>query len=285
MGQYSGETLAKTKAILDSTIGKVLVIDEAYMFDPEEGSQRYGRQVIDTIVSEVQGNPGDDRCVILLGYEDKMRGLFQNSNPGLAGRFMADQPFRFDEYSMEQLRQILVSDLNQREFECTDGALDAAMGVLSRSKHAKNFSNGREVKNLVSRAVLNYLARQKRASSQHIMFDGILVPADFDTRLNVDGSSKTEALDCRRLLGGLVSDAVIDQLERYLPRTWARGQKSGTHDRLGFVPRTFILKGPPGWCLPLREFTVVSCMLTTHCFSLPRHGKIHCRTQDGCFVS
>jgi hypothetical protein len=33
--------------------------------------------VIDTIVAEVQGTPGDDRCVLLLGYEDQMKEMFQ----------------------------------------------------------------------------------------------------------------------------------------------------------------------------------------------------------------
>ena len=33
--------------------------------------------VIDTIVAEVQNVPGDDRCVLLLGYKDKMEAMFQ----------------------------------------------------------------------------------------------------------------------------------------------------------------------------------------------------------------
>lgn len=38
--------------------------------------------VIDTIVAEVQSVPGEDRCVLLLGYESKMRDMFQNVNEG-----------------------------------------------------------------------------------------------------------------------------------------------------------------------------------------------------------
>lgn len=33
--------------------------------------------VIDTIVAEVQSVPGEDRCVLLLGYETQMREMFQ----------------------------------------------------------------------------------------------------------------------------------------------------------------------------------------------------------------
>jgi hypothetical protein len=37
----------------------------------------YKTAVIDTIVAEVQSVPGEDRCVLLLGYKDKMEDMFQ----------------------------------------------------------------------------------------------------------------------------------------------------------------------------------------------------------------
>jgi hypothetical protein len=37
----------------------------------------YKTAVIDTIVAEVQSVPGDDRCVLLLGYKEKMESMFQ----------------------------------------------------------------------------------------------------------------------------------------------------------------------------------------------------------------
>jgi hypothetical protein len=37
--------------------------------------------VIDTIVAEVQNVPGDDRCVLLLGYKEQMEEMFQVRKP------------------------------------------------------------------------------------------------------------------------------------------------------------------------------------------------------------
>lgn len=37
----------------------------------------YKTAVIDTIVAEVQSVPGEDRCVLLLGYKDQMENMFQ----------------------------------------------------------------------------------------------------------------------------------------------------------------------------------------------------------------
>lgn len=37
----------------------------------------YKTAVIDTLVAEVQSTLGEDRCVLLLGYEKEMREMFQ----------------------------------------------------------------------------------------------------------------------------------------------------------------------------------------------------------------
>jgi hypothetical protein len=71
---------------LASTVGKVLLIDEAYGLCGSMGeasTDPYKAAVIDTIVAEVQSVPGDDRCVLLLGYKDQMEEMFQKVNPGL----------------------------------------------------------------------------------------------------------------------------------------------------------------------------------------------------------
>lgn len=49
-------------------------------------SDSFKTGVIDTIVAEVQSVPGEDRCVLLLGYRDKMETMFRNVNPGLSRR-------------------------------------------------------------------------------------------------------------------------------------------------------------------------------------------------------
>jgi len=41
----------------------------------------YKTAVIDTIVAEIQSVPGEDRCVLLLGYEEQMVEMFQVSEP------------------------------------------------------------------------------------------------------------------------------------------------------------------------------------------------------------
>jgi len=39
----------------------------------------YKTAVIDTMVAEIQSVPGDDRCVLLLGYKTQIEEMFQVS--------------------------------------------------------------------------------------------------------------------------------------------------------------------------------------------------------------
>ena len=59
--------------------------------------------VVDTIVAKVQGVPGDDRCVLMLGYPDQMEAMMWEANPGLARRFQLSQAWTFEDYGKEDL--------------------------------------------------------------------------------------------------------------------------------------------------------------------------------------
>ncbi len=54
----------------------------------------------------VQGVPGDDRCVLLAGYEEPMAKMLRTANPGLARRFNLASAWRFEDYGPEQLLTI-----------------------------------------------------------------------------------------------------------------------------------------------------------------------------------
>ena len=99
VGAALGASEQNTKAILANAMGKVLIIDEvgqisfffscresndslqAYMlYDGAQsvsGTNSFKTTVIDTIVAEIQSVPGEDRCVLLLGYREQMMEMFQ----------------------------------------------------------------------------------------------------------------------------------------------------------------------------------------------------------------
>ncbi len=129
-----------------------MVIDEAYGLYGGGGagssgssSDPYKAAVIDTIVAEVQSVPGDDRCVLLLGYKEKMEDMFQNVNPGLARRFPLAAAFNFEDYTDDELLVILDIKLGKQGFEATPQAKLVAKEMLNRARNRPNFGNGGEV--------------------------------------------------------------------------------------------------------------------------------------------
>ncbi|KAB2569195.1 Protein CbbX [Lasiodiplodia theobromae] len=253
IGDCVGKSEANTRGILAATAGKVLIIDEAYMLDggggggggTGDGSAHHHQDsfktgVIDTLVAEVQGTLGEDRCIILAGYEDKMQAMFRNCNPGLARRFPIESAFRFEDFNVDQLMQVLELKMREQDMRATEGGLGAARDVLGRTLMRPSFSNGGEVERCLAAAKANYQARQAKRPAAEREFDTLLEAEDFDPdhgRTAADGC-------CRKMLEGLVDDSVISKLDE-VQQLW-HAAKQRNRDPRALVSTRFVFKGGPG---------------------------------------
>ncbi|KIM32087.1 hypothetical protein M408DRAFT_63388 [Serendipita vermifera MAFF 305830] len=237
VGSALGQSESQTKAILASTVGKVLVIDEAYMLYGGGGSvDIYKTAVVDTIVAEVQSVPGEDRCVLLLGYKEQMEEMFQqNVNPGLARRFAIENAFYFHDYTDDELLKALEWKLKDQDLTATDEAKRVAIDVLGRARNRPNFGNIGEVENMLSRAKILY---QERTTSPDAPFE----PQDFDPdyRRNENAAQNLSEL-FKDVVG---SDAVVEKLGKF-QRMAQTCVAQGMEPR-EMIPTNFIFKGPPG---------------------------------------
>lgn len=248
IGNVIGQSEANTKAILATSVGKVLIIDEAYMLYSGSGSgggsgtDIYKSAVIDTIVAEVQSVPGDDRCVLLLGYEPQMVEMFQNVNPGLTRRFQLSDAFRFEDFSDSELQEILQLKLTSQDLGATQQAVSTAIDVLSRLRNGLNFGNGGDVENLISKAKANYQARQSTLPAAQRSIDFIFEPQDFDP--DYDRASGAET-NLQELFKGVIGcEGIIGKLDGFLKV--AKGMRAQGLEPRGQIPMNFIFKGPPG---------------------------------------
>ncbi|KAL3444997.1 hypothetical protein BJX65DRAFT_297291 [Aspergillus insuetus] len=197
VGSVIGQSEQNTKGILASTVGKVLVIDEAYgLFGGETrdsaGSHTdpYKTAVVDTIVAEVQSVPGDNRCVLLLGYEEQMNKMFQNINPGLSRRFPMDAAFVFEDFSDDELGQILDLKLRQQGFKASAQARKVALEVLSRGRNSPHFGNAGEIDHLLNGAKLHFVPDFDRGDSNEtnipMLFQGYRQTVKHMRQLDMD---------------------------------------------------------------------------------------------------
>lgn len=104
LGDAVGMSEKQTQRILDATVGKVLVIDPG---DTGKEQDKFKSGIIDIIVANVHGAPGENRCIIMLGHEDRIIDMFHNANPGLTRRFNMKRMFKFENYNLSELDQIM----------------------------------------------------------------------------------------------------------------------------------------------------------------------------------
>ncbi|KAG7110562.1 NFX1-type zinc finger-containing protein 1 like [Verticillium longisporum] len=245
VGAAMGQSEQQTRGILAATVGKVLVIDEACGLYGGGGTQGggttdpYRTAVIDTIVAEVQSTPGDDRCVLLLGYKDQLEEMFQNVNPGLSRRFPLASAFVFEDFDNNDLRKILDLKLKQQGFKATDQAKTVAIEVLDRARNRPNFGNAGEIDILLDQAKGSHQKRLSLGQTEHRVTLGAV---DFDADFERMQRSQT---NIPMLFEGTVGcEKIIAILQGY--QDIVRTSKRLGMDPKGQVPFNFLFRGPPG---------------------------------------
>ena len=155
VGEFIGQTAPKTKKVLESAMGGVLFIDEAYYLHRANDSRDYGQEVID-ILLQVMENKRDKFVVVLAGYKDRMETFF-TSNPGMRSRIA--HHLDFADYQIDELVAIGQLMLQQASYYLSQDAERAFRDYLKGQIHLPDFGNARSVRNELERARLRHARR------------------------------------------------------------------------------------------------------------------------------
>ena len=156
VGGYVGQTAIKTQEVIQSALGGILFIDEAYSLTSKSEND-YGNEAIDTLLKAMEDHR-DDLIVIVAGYPALME-KFLYSNPGLESRF--NKFICFEDYNEDELYNIFW-------LMCEDSSLTLdAPGDKYINDYFKriyenrspNFANGRAVRNLFEEVITNQANR------------------------------------------------------------------------------------------------------------------------------
>lgn len=225
----------------------MLVIDEAYGLDAGGGvgngnKDPYKIAVIDTIVAEVQNTPGEDLCVLLLGYQEQMEEMMNNANPGLARRFRLSDAFYFEDFTDENLLRVLNYKLKKQGLKATDEAKRVALEVLARERDRPNFGNAGAVENMISRAKELEQKRTSAVDSSSVDPDITFFPQDFDE--DHDRAAGAD-FSVQNLFADIVGcEPLIAQLGKY--QQIVKNMRAHGRDPRSQIPFNFLFKGPPG---------------------------------------
>jgi len=162
---YSGQTAIKTKQVVETAMGGVLFVDEAYALVSEDGKDAFGKEALDTLIKMIEDRR-DDLVVILAGYPEEMHRLV-GANPGVKSRFPVEVVF--EDYTVEELLQIAAGMLKQDMMHLSNGGSGALTVQLRASISAdpsgREHGNGRAVRNILEKAKRNMAVRLQAGGS------------------------------------------------------------------------------------------------------------------------
>lgn len=170
---FTGQTAIKTNQLVDTAMGGVLFIDEAYTLCTGDNDS-FGKEALDTLLKRLEDDRGKFICIVA-GYTKEMH-TFIDSNPGLKSRFT--QVIHFDDYKPDELTEIFLNMARKDNFTLSDSAEKTLLHQFESIyvMRDKNFGNAREARKLFDQAVANQSKRlidiiNTPAFNQDMMFE------------------------------------------------------------------------------------------------------------------
>ena len=140
---YIGQTAIKTSKVIESAMGGVLFIDEAYTLTSKTEND-FGYEAVDTILKAMEDSRAD-LVVIVAGYTDLME-KFIDSNPGLRSRF--NKYIDFADYTADEMFAIFKLNCSKSFYVLDSAAEDKIKEYFTLvSEAAGEFGNARGVRN------------------------------------------------------------------------------------------------------------------------------------------
>lgn len=154
---YVGQTALKVKEVVESAIGGILFIDEAYSLSSQLGGNDFGQEAIDTLVKLMEDNR-TDLVVIVAGYKDQMQA-FLKANPGLISRF--NKFICFSDYTCWELMDIMDYMSSKDGIKISKEARDDILYQIQdlEEDRRKAFGNARGVRNAFEKILINQANR------------------------------------------------------------------------------------------------------------------------------
>ena len=150
---YLGQTAIKTRNLIESNLGGVIFIDEAYAMGNQEKRDSFSKEALDTLC-ELLSDHKRDLMVIIAGYREELDSCFFSYNPGLESRFAWQ--FQIHEYNAEQLSLIFKKKVEDAKWVLEEDVANTDWF----EKHKDSFKNyGRDVENLFSKCKICHFRR------------------------------------------------------------------------------------------------------------------------------
>jgi tetratricopeptide (TPR) repeat protein len=153
VGEFLGQTAVKANELIDSALGGVLFVDEAYALSNSGYSKgdAYGDEALQVLLKRAEDNR-DRLVVILAGYPEGMDRLLA-ANPGLSSRFTTRVDFpSYRPLELTRIGQVLAADNGDQWDEEALEELLAIAGHVVDQGWIDELGNGRLLRTLYEKS-------------------------------------------------------------------------------------------------------------------------------------
>ena len=174
VGRYTGHTAPLTNSVIESALGGVLFIDEAYsLYRGEQDS--FGLEAIDTLVKGMEDHR-DELVVVLAGYTREME-VFLTANSGLASRF--PNKIEFPDYTADELLDITTVLAKGKGYRLAESCTFPLLGYYKRRQalDSRTAGNGRLARNTLEKAIFN---QSRRLVAEPAAELDLILPGDLE---------------------------------------------------------------------------------------------------------
>lgn len=180
---YQGQTALKTAEVIQSALGGVLFIDEAYSL-VQADNDSYGKECIATVLKAMEDHR-DELVVIVAGYDDLMQ-KFIDSNPGLKSRF--NKYIHFPDYTGEEMEKIFLLQCKSNGYVIEEAAQKLIRDVFDKMFEMRddNFGNGRTVRNTFEKIINCQATRLADANSAGLTDEELMKITLADVRAGLE---------------------------------------------------------------------------------------------------
>lgn len=164
VAKYVGWTAQKVHETVESAIGNVLFIDEAYSLVNENYRGGFEDEAIATLIKEMEDHR-NEICIIIAGYTEEMQKLIR-INPGFESRiqFTID----FPDYNEFELLEIFEGLCKKEHYKISDSCKGVLLNNFSVAKSKEAFGNGRYVRNLFEKIKFEQADRIVRSNCKFL---------------------------------------------------------------------------------------------------------------------
>jgi len=244
VADHVGGTGTKTNQLIDQALDGVLFIDEAYGLS-EEGRGGFGQEALENLLVRMESDKSR-LVVVLAGYTDRM-SQFLKSNTGLNRRFPEDNRLLFEDFSTDQLVEILLDQIKKKELAVEEDVCQRLKTIVDKMLAEKRFGfgNAGEMINLADGIERKAKARLSSSGAQ----DQNILTQDIPDRYRF--YLQEEPVDIEDVFKEFKRFVGLDNIRGYLRSLvsliqYERIKAELTGQQIPIAVENFIFKGNPG---------------------------------------